>query len=113
MIYHPIHIFQELNMYYLPILICIKPNPAGCAKLIRVESGETPDPKGGEKMDKAKIKAQNDSWPMHANSDSKHLAGLFDEMLALMAVMPGVANDPGVQISTEEETEAMFDNMPV
>lgn len=41
------------------------------------------------------------------------LTGLFDEMQALMAVMPGAAFDMGAKVSTDEETEAMFDNMPV
>jgi hypothetical protein len=41
------------------------------------------------------------------------LSGLFDEMQALMALMPGAAFATGTQLSTEEETEAMFDNMPV
>jgi hypothetical protein len=41
------------------------------------------------------------------------LAGLFDEMQALMALMPGTSLSANARLSTEEETEAMFDNMPV
>lgn len=41
------------------------------------------------------------------------LTGLFDEMTALMAVMPGAAFDANAKVMTEEEVEAMFDNMPV
>jgi hypothetical protein len=41
------------------------------------------------------------------------LTGLFDEMQALMALMPGAALDMDRPLSSDEETEAMFDNMPV
>ena len=41
------------------------------------------------------------------------LNGLFDEMQALMALMPGTILDSGKKLFTEEETEAMFDNMPL
>lgn len=63
--------------------------------------------------DSAKTNAANDTQPVRASSDSKHLTGLFEEMQALMAVMPGMSFDANARVSTEEETEAMFDNMPV
>lgn len=44
---------------------------------------------------------------------SNELTGLFDEMQALMALMPGAAFVPPTELSSEEELEEMFDNMPV
>ena len=41
------------------------------------------------------------------------LTGLFDEMQALLALMPAVTMDRNAPLSSDEETEAMFDNMPV
>lgn len=61
----------------------------------------------------ARTSALKDSRSTHPSTDRKHLAGLFDEMQALMAVMPGMAFDTSARLSTAEETEAMFDNMPV
>jgi hypothetical protein len=44
---------------------------------------------------------------------TQDLTGLFDEMQALMALLPGASYTPHKPLPTEEETEAMFDNMPV
>lgn len=63
--------------------------------------------------DISKNKAANMDTPVRTLFQAGGLAGLFDEMTALMAVMPGKAFDPNAKVSTEEETEAMFDNMPV
>lgn len=63
--------------------------------------------------DNATPKAADGGKSVHANSDSKHLTGLFDEMQALMAVMPGMVFDQNTPVATEEEIEAMFDNMPL
>lgn len=51
-----------------------------------------------------------------AKADPKahpELTGLFDEMMALMAVMPGAGFNSNQRLSTEEELEEMLDNMPV
>ncbi|MGO4909748.1 hypothetical protein ACEN2J_15595 [Pseudorhodobacter sp. W20_MBD10_FR17] len=63
--------------------------------------------------DSATPKATNGTEPVHANADTKPLTGLFDEMQALMAVMPGMVFDQNTPVATEEEIEAMFDNMPL
>jgi hypothetical protein len=63
--------------------------------------------------DNARTNTADDAQPVFASSDSKHLAGLFDEMQALLAVMPGMGFDTGTRVSTPEEIEEMFDNMPV
>ena len=47
------------------------------------------------------------------NGAQPSLTGLFDEMQALMVLMPGTILDRGSILTTDEETEAMFDNMPV
>jgi hypothetical protein len=47
------------------------------------------------------------------NRTQPDLTGLFDEMQALMVLMPGTILDRGRILATDEETEAMFDNMPV
>ena len=41
------------------------------------------------------------------------LAGLFGNMHALITMMPGGAIDANQPLSSDEEIEAMFDNMPV
>lgn len=61
--------------------------------------------------DKPEIKAKAEATGSVA--DHQPLTGLFDEMQALMVLMPGSAFATGTQLPTEEETEAMFDNMPV
>lgn len=43
----------------------------------------------------------------------ENLNGLFDEMQALMVLMPGTVMDQSRPLPTEDEVEAMFDNMPV
>lgn len=63
--------------------------------------------------DKSKVKAANANAAISEAAQNKNLTGLFNEMQALMAVMPGAAFDTSIKLSTEEETEAMFDNMPV
>ncbi len=68
---------------------------------------------GGMMTDTAKTNTANNAQQVHASSDNKHLSGLFDEMQALLAVMPGMGFDTSARVATEEETEAMFDNMPV
>ncbi|WP_022702873.1 hypothetical protein [Pseudorhodobacter ferrugineus] len=60
-----------------------------------------------------KTNAANENHATDPLVAGQSLTGLFDEMQALMAVMPGAAFDTGAKVSTEEETEAMFDNMPV
>jgi hypothetical protein len=42
----------------------------------------------------------------------ENLTGLFDEMLGLMALMPAAMTQRG-PLPDDDETEAMFDNMPV
>jgi hypothetical protein len=63
--------------------------------------------------DTAKTKTVNATQSGQASTDTAQLTGLFGEMKALMAVMPGMGFDTDARVSTEEETEAMFDNMPV
>ena len=50
---------------------------------------------------------------MAAQRPQTDLTGLFDEMQALMTLMPGTVMDQNRAVPTEEEVEAMFDNMPV
>ena len=64
-------------------------------------------------MDKIRTKAANEDRAANPKLKGQPLAGLFDEMQALMALMPGTALSANARLSTEEETEAMFDNMPV
>lgn len=63
--------------------------------------------------DTPKAKTANVNEPVRTMLEAGGLTELFDEMTALMSVMPGAAFDPNVKVATEEETEAMFDNMPV
>lgn len=63
--------------------------------------------------DKSKIEAINQSEVVNPMFMANGLTGLFDEMRALMAVMPGAAFDTDTRLLREDETEAMFDNMPV
>jgi hypothetical protein len=56
---------------------------------------------------------KSDTKAAYPAADSHKLTGLFDEMQALLAVMPGAAFAIDAPLPTEEETEAMFDNMPV
>jgi hypothetical protein len=51
-------------------------------------------------------KPQNPQQPME-------LGALFTEMQALMALMPGMGRDDGRPLPSDEDVEAMFDNMPV
>ncbi|QCO57958.1 hypothetical protein EOK75_20135 (plasmid) [Pseudorhodobacter turbinis] len=62
-----------------------------------------------------KIKDQ-DSQPQasaYAADGADGLSALFNEMRAMMSTFPGAGFNPGAPVSTEEETEAMFDNMPL
>lgn len=61
----------------------------------------------------AKETAANANEVLQAKPIAQNLPGLFDEMQALMAVMPGAVVDRGAVLPTEDEVEAMFDNMPV
>lgn len=63
--------------------------------------------------DTHKTEAANLAEAVRTPSAGAGLNGLFDEMQALMALMPGTIMDSGKALSTEEETEAMFDNMPL
>jgi hypothetical protein len=64
-------------------------------------------------MDKIRTQAANEDTAVNPKLKGQPLAGLFDEMQALMALMPGTGLSANARLSTEEETEAMFDNMPV
>jgi len=55
----------------------------------------------------------NANKALGAAPKAESLPGLFEEMQALMAVMPGAVVDRGAALPTEDEVEAMFDNMPV
>jgi hypothetical protein len=57
--------------------------------------------------------AANANAALHAEPKAQSLPGLFEEMQALLAVMPGAVVDRGATLPTEEEVEEMFDNMPV
>lgn len=61
----------------------------------------------------AKDTSANANEVLHAEPMAQGLPGLFEEMQALLAVMPGAVVDCGATLPTEEEVEAMFDNMPV
>lgn len=70
--------------------------------------------KGNQMNDHMKAAANQPMPPMFdAQAPLAGLTGLFDEMQALMALMPAVTMDRNMPLSTDEETEAMFDNMPV
>lgn len=68
---------------------------------------------GGKMTEKAKLEGANQNAAVEPEPQVDPLTGLFDEMQALMVLMPGASLVTGVPVSTEEETEAMFDNMPV
>ena len=57
--------------------------------------------------------AANANEALHAKPKAQSLPSLFEEMLALMAVMPGAVVDRDAKLPTDDEVEAMFDNMPV
>lgn len=63
--------------------------------------------------DKSGTDAEHRNKAVTAFTDVTPLSGLFHEMQALMAIMPGAGRSTDAPLSTEEETEAMFDNMPV
>lgn len=67
-------------------------------------------------MDRSKNAAANANEAVFGASKAlsvPSVQGLFEEMQALMAVMPGTLVDRDVALPTEDEVEAMFDNMPV
>ncbi len=57
--------------------------------------------------------AANANEKLHFKPKAQSLPGLFDEMRALMAMMPGAVVDRGASLPTDDEVEALFDNMPV
>jgi hypothetical protein len=63
--------------------------------------------------DPIKTHTTNAATATAANSPAAPLTGLFDEMQGLMALMPGAALSAQKPLLTDDEIEAMFDNMPV
>ncbi|WP_050526688.1 hypothetical protein [Pseudorhodobacter aquimaris] len=63
--------------------------------------------------DKIKDQGAQPQAVPYAVDGTDGLSVLFNEMRALMSVFPGAGFNPGAPVSTDEETEAMFDNMPV
>jgi hypothetical protein len=63
--------------------------------------------------DKINAKSAHQEGAKNHASETSGLTGLFDEMQALMTLMPGAAFVPATELSSQEELEEMFDNMPV